>query len=245
MFEQAMLSQQGQSNRGWSVLLSFGMQAALVSSAVLLSMWYTDTLPNVRFSSVPLPPPPLAPPVTEVVPQAQSRAATSTLTPSVPTPRIALIPNPAAPLTAVQESLDAPPDVASTSPAASTVGVPGGSGSVDLVRTPPPPPPPTQPVEKPRGPIRVSSGTQAAKLIKQVMPVYPPIAKSARISGTVHLMGTISKDGSIRNLQVVDGPPLLVKAALEAVRQWVYRPTLLSNEPVEVLAPIEVRFILN
>ena len=86
---------------------------------------------------------------------------------------------------------------------------------------------------------------QLAKLVKQVIPVYPQLARTARVSGTVQLLGTISKDGAIRNLQVISGHPLLVRAALDAVQQWVYRPTLLSGEPVEVIAPIEVRFILN
>ena len=86
---------------------------------------------------------------------------------------------------------------------------------------------------------------QLAKRVNQVIPVYPQIAKIAGVSGTVQLLGTISKDGTIRNLQVISGNPLLVPAAVDAVRQWIYRPTLLSGEPVEVIAPIEVRFILS
>ncbi len=62
-----------------------------------------------------------------------------------------------------------------------------------------------------------------AKLVKQVIPVYPPLAKSARIYGVVHLVGIIAKDGTIRNLQLIDGHPLLARAALDAVAQWVYR----------------------
>jgi protein TonB len=67
----------------------------------------------------------------------------------------------------------------------------------------------------------------------------------ARISGTVRLTGIIGKDGVIQQLQVIDGPPLLVQAAVDAVRQWVYRPTLLSSKPVEVIAPIDVIFTLS
>lgn len=93
--------------------------------------------------------------------------------------------------------------------------------------------------------IRTSSGVQAAKLVKRVMPLYPPLAKQARISGTVKLMGIIARDGKIMNLQVLSGHPLLVPSAVEAVRQWVYEPTLLSGEPVEVVAPIDVNFTLN
>ena len=110
------------------------------------------------------------------------------------------------------------------------------------------PPPPQQPhvneVEESK-PITITSDVQAAKLIKKVQPVYPRLAIIARISGTVHLTGIIGKDGLIQQLQVIDGPPLLVQAAVDAVRQWVYRPTLLSNKPVEVIAPISVNFTLT
>jgi protein TonB len=84
-----------------------------------------------------------------------------------------------------------------------------------------------------------------AKLIRQVVPQYPALARTARISGVVHLIGTIAKDGTIRDLQLVDGHPMLARAAMEAVEQWVYEPTLLNGEPVEVIAPIEVNFTLG
>jgi periplasmic protein TonB len=84
-----------------------------------------------------------------------------------------------------------------------------------------------------------------AKLVKRVIPAYPPLARSARISGVVHLIGIIARDGSIRNLELVSGHPLLARAALEAVQQWIYKPTLLNGEPVEVIAPIEVNFTLG
>ena len=84
-----------------------------------------------------------------------------------------------------------------------------------------------------------------AKLVRKVMPVYPPMAKMAHVSGTVHLLGIIAKDGTIRNLQIIDGNPLLVGAAVDAVSKWVYRPTLLSGEPVEVICPIDVNFTIS
>ncbi len=93
--------------------------------------------------------------------------------------------------------------------------------------------------------MRVGAGVQAARLIKQVIPQYPQLARQARISGTVHLVGIISKTGAIEKLEIVSGHPLLVRAALEAVRLWVYKPTLLNGEPVEVIAPIDVNFTLN
>lgn len=111
----------------------------------------------------------------------------------------------------------------------------------------------TPPAEKPkvdepkpfRQGVRVSQGAQLAKLIHEVKPIYPTVAKTARISGTVQLLAVISKDGTVHNLQTLSGNPLLVRAALDAVSQWVYRPTLLNGEPVEVTAPIEVNFILT
>jgi protein TonB len=84
-----------------------------------------------------------------------------------------------------------------------------------------------------------------AQLLHRVEPVYPPLARQTRISGTVELTGVVGTNGRIRELRVVSGHPFLAAAALEAVRQWVYEPTLLNGEPVEVIAPITVNFRLN
>ena len=136
-------------------------------------------------------------------------------------------------------------------------GVAGSIGSetgpakipIDLlpgpVAAPPVPPDKSKSVERAPEPMHVSGGVQAAKILRRVVPTYPELAKRARISGTVHLIGVIGKDGTIQNLRVVSGHPVLVSAAIEAVRQWLYKPTLLSGEPVEVIAPIEVNFNLN
>jgi protein TonB len=86
---------------------------------------------------------------------------------------------------------------------------------------------------------------QSAKLVRQPRPNYPPLAKQARISGVVKLSAVIGKDGTIRELQTISGHPLLVPAALEAVKQWVYQPTLLNGEPVEVQTQIDVNFTLS
>ncbi len=97
-------------------------------------------------------------------------------------------------------------------------------------------------VALPQEPLQVGGDVQAARIITRVIPTYPAMAKQARISGTVRLLGVIAPDGTIQKLQVVSGHPLLARAALDAVRQWVYRPTLLNGEPVEVIAPIDVIF---
>ena len=81
-------------------------------------------------------------------------------------------------------------------------------------------------------------------LIRRVQPSYPPLARSARIQGTVVLQAIISKDGSIENLRLLSGHPMLAPAAIEAVKQWRYRPYVLNNEPVEVETQITVNFSL-
>jgi protein TonB len=82
-------------------------------------------------------------------------------------------------------------------------------------------------------------------LIQKTTPVYPPIAKAARVSGTVVIQATISKQGTIENLKVISGPAMLQQSALDAVRTWRYRPYLLNNEPVEVETTINVIFTLG
>jgi protein TonB len=92
-------------------------------------------------------------------------------------------------------------------------------------------------------PVRVSHISEG-NLLRKILPAYPPLARSARIQGQVVLQAVISKQGSIENLRVVAGHPMLVPAAIEAVRQWLYRPYVLNNEPVEVETQITVNFSL-
>jgi len=93
--------------------------------------------------------------------------------------------------------------------------------------------------------MRVSGNVQQAKLLQQIEPVYPPLAKAARIQGTVRFTVIVGKDGAVQQLQLTSGHPLLVPAAQEAAKQWVYQPTLLNGEPVEVLTQIDVSFTLT
>jgi protein TonB len=135
-------------------------------------------------------------------------------------------------------------------------GVPGGTmggviggiiGSVPTAAPPPPPPPQVKEAPKPATPqrIRVGGNVQAARLVRQPKPVYPPLARQARIQGTVRFTAIIGRDGTIQNLQLISGHPLLVQAATDAVKQWVYQPTLLNGEPVEVITQIDVNFTLT
>jgi periplasmic protein TonB len=124
-------------------------------------------------------------------------------------------------------------------------GVPFGTG-MDLAQIPKsePPEPSPQLVPATRAPLRVGGKVQAAKIVRQVTPVYPPLARQTHTSGVVRLEAVISRSGSIESLQVMSGHPLLTQAALDAVRQWVYQPTLLNGQPVEVVTQIEVNFKL-
>jgi protein TonB len=93
--------------------------------------------------------------------------------------------------------------------------------------------------------VRVSVGVIEGLLIQRVTPTYPALARQTRVQGPVVLQAVISRNGTIENLQVLSGHPMLVKAALDAVRQWRYRPYLLNNEPVEVETQITINFTLG
>jgi protein TonB len=112
-------------------------------------------------------------------------------------------------------------------------GIIGGMGNGPIVKAAPP--------KK----IVVSSGVMSSRVIYQPTPVYPPIAKAARISGTVVIQATIGHDGTIQNERVVSGPAMLQQAALDAVRRWRYKPVLLDGVPVDVDTTISVVFSLN
>jgi TonB family protein len=125
-------------------------------------------------------------------------------------------------------------------------GVPGGVETAGIGFTPPiQPPHAEQPVQESKRPLKLSAGVVEAQLISRIEPAYPPLAVQTKREGTVLLHAIIGKDGRITSLDVLSGDPLLVKAALDAVRQWRYRPTLLNGEPVEVETSITVIFRLR
>lgn len=243
MFEQSILIDHA-TNKSWSVLASLSAQVLLVTVAMAIPLIFTDRLPQFHWLQVigaPLPP---APPS---APQEEPLIKRDSIEPSPQTPRSFIAPQRIP--TNVAHIVDEPGP-----PMPTSSGVPGGTGSdrfvaalVDkLIDKPAPPPPqPAQTSVKAAKPLQVGGDVQAAKLIRQVIPQYPELAKRARISGTVRLVGIIGKDGTIENLQLVSGPPLLVRAAMDAVKQWMYKPTLLNRQPVEVIAPIDVVFTLN
>jgi protein TonB len=123
-------------------------------------------------------------------------------------------------------------------------GVIGGIISNQPLVAPPPPPPVKKKKAIPKR-IRVGGSVQKARLAKRVSPRYPPLARQARIQGTVKLTAIIARDGSVEKLEVGSGHPLLVPSAIEAVRQWRYKPTLLNGVAVEVVTQIDVIFKLT
>jgi TonB family protein len=92
--------------------------------------------------------------------------------------------------------------------------------------------------------IKVGANVQSMMIVNKVPAVYPPLAKSAHVEGTVQLAAVIGKDGTIMELHSLGGPALLIQAAMDAVKQWVYRPTLLNGQPVQVETTIDINFTL-
>jgi protein TonB len=229
------------SRRGWTTLVSFAMQAAGVGGLLLLPLLYTQGLPQLQLmSSLVAPAPPAAPPAP--APAGDSRQATSNVSsdghviapPSVPR-QILNIDEPIAP---------PPVDL-------NGLGVSGGTGDPTArngvlnsigngFRAFVPPPPSTPSAQPPR-----VSRMMEGNLIYRVQPQYPALARQARVQGIVVLRAMISREGRIENLQVISGPPLLVKSAIDAVLQWRYRPYYLNNEPVEVETQVTVNFTLS
>jgi periplasmic protein TonB len=115
--------------------------------------------------------------------------------------------------------------------------LPGGGNSGPAIPTPPP--------AKPEKPRLMSEGVMEAALIQKVQPQYPTVARLMHVSGTVRLRAIIGKDGSVSQLEVLSGNPLLAQAAVAAVREWRYRPTRLNEEAVEIETYITVNFILD
>jgi protein TonB len=218
-----------------------------IGTAILIPLIYTEHLPALTWNT------PLAvpargpePPPAEVIQVARERGAqvvryqpSSVLHAPVRVPdKVAMLIDEPAPSSWIPGS---------TGPV--TQGIHG----LPLTADGPLPPPPAKIAEAPAvkeapkeiSRVRVGGIVQAAKLINRVLPVYPALARQARVQGTVSVIAVIGTDGTVRELRVVSGHPLLVQAALQAVRQWVYKPTMLNGYPVEVESPIDVHFTLG
>lgn len=260
LFEQTFVEGR-QKFRPWTVVTAFFGQCGFVGGLVLLPLIFTDMLPMTQLMGkgrlvAPGPPPPPPPPAhVKLVPAPKEKRIPrqfelgKLMAPKAVPDKVAEIEDPVL-----------PPSTQPSGPG--VVGSPGGrDGGVwgagplgDVLRAvpkyTPPPPPKAAPKEEPKPSavpqrIRVGGNVQQAKLIHQVRPVYPEMAKRVRVQGTVKLTAIIGRDGTITSLQAVGGHPFLVPAALEAVRQWRYQPTQLNGEAVEVVTQIDVNFMLQ
>jgi len=233
MFNQLVISgAQEATHKRWTVATSFGVQVIIVGIMILIPLIYTEALPKGMLNTflvAPAPPPPPPPPAAPVrvvrprIVQPQTMVA-----PTVIPKKVEMI-------------KDAAPDIGAGT---SGFGVAGGTGDAlgggILNGMAPPPPPKATPAR-----IKVGGQVQQANLLHQVLPVYPAIAKTAHVSGTVRLRAVIAKDGSIQELQYVSGPALLMRSAMDAVHEWKYKPTMLNGEAVEVDTTIDVVFSLG
>jgi periplasmic protein TonB len=242
MFDEMVVSSPNpkKTSKRWTVLVSLIFQTVFVGILILIPLIYTEALPKTMMATMltapppppPPPPPPAATPIVHVRPQVHLMDAGKLMQPKTIPHEVKIIKEDA-------------PDVN----AGMTGGVPGGvaggsmggviGGVIGGMGTAPPPPKPVQQR------IRQGGSVQAALLVNKVQPVYPPLARQTRISGTVRLHAIISKTGTVQQLEVISGHPLLVRAAMDAVQQWRYKPTLLNGEPVEVDTTIDVIFSLN
>lgn len=256
MFEQAVLSNGPLSKRVWTTFAGVTGQVLLVSLAVMIPMIWPEAMPGhqvlLRVFA------PGAPPGR--APESSSSAVRVTHTVSRPSrPDAVFVPTSMPPHPA--PIIDAPAD--SGVAYSGVPGAPAGLGNgaptgvlSDILASATPAIAPVKPPEEHRAaapaahteaPVRIKAGglVEIGLPIRRVEPQYPALARQARIGGVVELEAVVGTDGRIRELKVKSGHPMLVNAAIEAVRQWIYRPTKLNGDPVEVIAPITVTFRLN
>ncbi len=241
MFSQSFVDGNQHTRKPYTVAISLLLQIAAITSLILIPLLYTQALPNAQLKSMlTVPPPPPTAPKPPATVKTRPAAVTRTLqvsklvAPSVIPKHVAMI-----------NEASAAPDIGLTGLAAD--GSDSNAlllGSTGAAPQPAPAPPPT-PKPRSSGPLRIGGVVAEANLIHRVQPVYPSLAKSARVQGTVEFTAVISKEGRVENLQLVRGHPLLVNAARDAILQWQYRPTLLNGQAVEVLTTITVNFTLS
>ncbi|MGD0738355.1 MAG: TonB family protein [Terracidiphilus sp.] len=234
MFEDATFETMGTihtRSRNW-MIATFGLNASILAALIAIPLFYPSALPQMVSAILMEAPAPVEEtrPVVrqEHMPTMQTEMPEGVLQAPSRIPRDPYIPN--------------TPEPRMTGDVMSLGGPVTGTGSADNPFSGHHVQPVVQQVVKPR---QISSGVMEGMLINKVLPVYPAPARAMHIAGRVELQATISRDGTIDHLRVVDGPMLLQAAALEAVRQWRYRPYLLNGEPVEVETTINVDFKLD
>jgi len=247
MFDQ-VLENTARTRRPVAVALSFGGQILLLGMIILLPLLHTEAITAGRMLHI-FTPPPTADHTQRIVSEHRAVPASARSAPVVHIFTDVVFRAPAHVPEVILADDSAPANVF-----AGTAGpvIPGALNGVagGIGYEVPPLPKPAPPVTASRPPVTakpvvVGGDVQAAKLIRQVTPIYPTLAKQARVSGTVYLEAIIGRNGAIESLRVKSGSGLLAPAAVDAVRQWLYRPTLLNGVPVEVLTEIEVNFRLS
>jgi len=234
--------------RTLATVLSVFFQSLLVGGLLLVPLMYTETLPRQQLLSFliepPPPPPPPPPAASAAAAKVVERVGTDILNGRLRTP--GRIPQK---VQMIRED-EAPPALSSGGVIGGVPGgIPGGQlggvigGIISSTSTLSSVPKLAIPAAPKR--IRISQGVTEGRLIQKIEPVYPPIARAGRIQGEVVLTAIISKTGEIQNLTLSSGHPMLVPAAIQAVKQWRYRPFLLNGEPVEVETTITVIFELS
>src|SRR5215471_434562 len=244
MFEQSILVDATTGRKTRAVFASASAQIAGVGVLLLIPLLYTEALPVARLPLA------LPVPVSQAPEQPVKAVPTSH---QIARSRLFSVPFRIPVLRARASATPAETAIDFSAPqltGAGSVPVPETGLGLAVMRIEKLPDPPAVPAPEPpkistTAPVRVSGTVQAAKILRKVVPQYPPLARQARVSGVVRLLGVIAKDGTVQRLTVISGHPLLQKAALDAVSQWLYQPTLLSGEAVEVLAPIDVIFRLS
>ena len=242
MFEDSLIESGNKlrTKRLGTTILSFILQMFLLSILILIPLIYTDALPKqqlMTFLMAPPPPPP-PPPPPAAAPIKVVRAVSEIVEGQLRTPT--KIPKN---IQMIKEE-ETPPDLGGGVAGGVPGGIPGGSaGGVigGIISSTPVAVPKVATPQR----VRVSQGVSNGLLIKRVQPNYPPLARQARIQGQVVLHAEISKDGTIQNLQLISGHAMLAPAAIEAVKQWRYKPYMLNGEPVAVETEVIVNFSLS
>lgn len=228
--------------RSTATTISFVFQCVFVACLLIVPLMFTEALPTAQLITMlvapPPPPPPPPPAAVPVVKMVETNMMNGQLrTPSRIPHKVEMIKEEEAPPPAFNGGVVG--GVPGGVPGGQLGGVIGsivGSSATSTALIPK--------LEPPKR-IRISQGVTQGMCVKKIEPAYPKIAQAARVTGVVILKAIIGKDGSIHELQVVSGHPMLIGAAMDAVKQWRYRPYLLSGEPVEVETTVTVTFQLQ
>ncbi len=252
LFEDSLLeaTRGHRKRRTCTTVVSFVFQALFLGVVIMIPLWFTEVLPKQELMTLleaPPPPPPPPPPAApaakavKVIKVVSDIANGQLRTPTSIPEKVQMI-----------KEDEAPPPIAAAGGVVGGVpgGIPGGQlggvigGIISSTSSLASVPTMSKPVAMPTR-LRISQGVSKGLLAFRVEPTYPPLARAARIQGTVILTAIIDKDGTIQNLQVVSGHPMLTPAAIDAVKQWRYKPYVLSGQPIPVETTVTVTFSLR